>query len=232
MSRPLTALAVVLGLATAIVVALILTSSSGDHPVAAKRTAAPSVTSLFDGIPQDGLILGRADAPVLLVEVADPQCPYCKQFAEGPLPTIVRRYVRTGKIRMGLRMAAFLGPDSERGSRALLAAARQDRLWQASARFYAMQGQENTGYVTDAFLRRVLGGVRGLDVGRAMAERESAAVSSELGATSTFGSRYGVTGTPTLLIGTNDANLRPVSDRTPSVQQISATIDAELVKHR
>ena len=31
-------------------------------------------------------------------------------------------------------------------------------------RFYDVQGQENTGYVTDRFLRGVLSGVRGLDL--------------------------------------------------------------------
>lgn len=231
MSRPLTALAVVLGLATAIVVALILTSSSGDDAVKAKRAASPTATSVLDGIPQHGIRLGRPDAPVLLVEVADPQCPFCKQFAESTLPTIVRRYVRTGKVRMEMRLTTFLGPDSERGARALLAAGRQDRLWHAAARFYAMQGQENSGYATDGFLARVLGGIRGLDVRRALAERALPDVDAELGAVNNFKSRYGVESTPTLLVGTDNASLHAVSNQSPSVQQLSASIDAELAKH-
>jgi protein-disulfide isomerase len=232
MSRSLTLLAVVLGVATAVVVAAILVSSGDDGGAAAQRTPSRDVTRILDGIPQAGLILGRSDAPVLLVEVADPQCPFCKQFAEGPWPAIVKRYVRTGKVRMELRLTTFLGPDSERGARALLAAGQQDRLWDAATRFYAMQGQENTGYATDAFLRRVLGGVRGLDVARAMAARESGGIDAELGAVNSFKSRYAVKSTPTLLIGTDDADLRPVAEQTPSVEQLGATIDAELRKHR
>ncbi|HEU4974531.1 MAG TPA: DsbA family protein [Baekduia sp.] len=233
MSRPLTALAVVLGVATAVVVAAILASSGGGHAATAQRSSGSrDVTGVLRGIPQHGLVLGRPDAPVLLVEFADPQCPFCKEFADGPWPEIVRRYVRAGKVRMELRLMTFLGPDSERGARALLAAGQQDRLWDAAARFYAVQGEENTGYATDAFLRRVLGGVDGLDVRRAMRARASATVDGELGAVHSLASRYGVTSTPTLLIGTSDANLHSIGSGTPSVPQVSASIDAELRKHR
>lgn len=227
MSRPLTALAVVLGIATAAVVAAILVSSGGGHGAQARR-AAPDAAAVVRGIPQHGLVLGRPDAPVVLVEFADPQCPFCRQFAEGSWPTIVRRYVRTGKVRMELRLMPFLGPDSVRGARALLAAAQQDHLWDAAARFYAMQGEENSGYVTDAFLRKVMGGLPGLDVGRAMAARQSPRISAELGAVRSLQSRYAVTSTPTLLIGRDDVDLRPAGEGTPSVSQLSAAIDAAL----
>lgn len=231
MSRPLTALAVVLGIATAVVVAAILTSNGGGAAPHRASAATSDATSIVRGIPQRGLILGRPDAPVLLVEFADPQCPFCREFAQGSWPTIVRRYVRTGKVRMELRLMSFLGPDSERGARALLAAAQQDRMWDAAARFYAMQRQENTGYVTDAFLRGVLGGVHGLDVGRAMATRASSTVDAELGAVHSMQSRYGVTSTPTLLVGTDDANLRSVGAGVPSVAQLTASIEAALRRH-
>ena len=35
-----------------------------------------------------------------LVEFADLQCPFCKQYATDVLPTVVRDYVRTGKVRL------------------------------------------------------------------------------------------------------------------------------------
>jgi protein-disulfide isomerase len=200
---------------------------SGDAP---PRPARVDVTAVMDGIPQDGLVLGDPRAPVLLVEFADPQCPFCRQFAARTLPALVRRYVRTGKVRLELRLVGFLGPDSVRGDRALVAAALQDRLWQAAVRFYALQGRENSGYVTDAFLRRVLGGVRGLDAASAMAARDSPAVLEELGAVSTMQSRYGVHATPTLLIGRDDADLRLLSEQASTPEQVGAAIDAELAR--
>lgn len=232
MSRPLAVFSVVLGAATAIVVVAILVSSGGDTP---RRTAAAlpgrDVTAVVAGIPQHGLVLGDPDAPVLLVEFADPQCPYCRQFAIQTWPTIVTRFVRTGKVRMELRLVGFLGKDSTRAARALEAAGIQDKLWDASARFYDVQGQENTGYVTDTFLRSVLGGVKGLDVERAMADRGGSTVARELGAVKTMQSRYGVTGTPTLLVGADDADLRVISDGVMSVEQLTAALNQELAKH-
>jgi protein-disulfide isomerase len=217
------------GLATALVVIAILVSSGGSDP---HRRAASKhdVTALTDGIPQRGLRLGDPNAPVLLVEFADPQCPYCREFATDTLPDIVRRYVRTGKVRMELRLVGFLGPDSVRGGRALLAASLQDKLWPAAARFYALQGEENSGYVTDTFLRQVLGGVRGLDVERAMAARTGRRVDAELGAVHSMQSRYGVESTPTLLVGSDDADLKKVSTQVASPEQLGAILDAELAK--
>ena len=230
MSRRLVAFDAVLGLATAIVSVAIVVSSGGDDHAAAPTAPRGDVTALFDGIPQDGLVLGDPAARVVLVEFADPQCPYCREFATQTLPAIVRRYVRTGRVRMELRLVSFVGPDSLKGARALEAAALQDRMWQAAARFYALQRQENTGYVTDAFVTGVLRGVRGLDVVRAMRDRTSPDVDAELGAVHTMQSRYAVDSTPSLLIGSDDANLRKVSEQTPSPEQLGAILDAELAK--
>ena len=67
--------------------------------VAAGRPAAPAPapaqSRLFDGIPQDGIALGSPDAPFVLTEFADLQCPFCAAYARASLPTIVDRYVRT-----------------------------------------------------------------------------------------------------------------------------------------
>ena len=75
----------------------------------------PEARGLFAGIPQKGAVLGAANAPVTLVEYADPQCPYCAQWALGALPTIVQEYVRSGKVRIELRPLAFIGADSRAG---------------------------------------------------------------------------------------------------------------------
>jgi protein-disulfide isomerase len=229
MSRRSTILAALVGVAAAVVLAAVLVSTHGSDPQDHRKVAhVRDVTSIVSGIPQHGLVLGDPKAPILLVEFADAQCPFCRQFAIETWPTIVQKYIRTGKVRMELRLVDFLGPDSTRAARALEGAGLQNRMWDASARFYDVQGRENTGYVTDPFLRQVLGGVRGLDVGRVMADRSGAQVRDQLGATKSMRSRYGVTSTPTLLIGSDDTDLRVVSAGVLSPQQLGQAIDGQL----
>ncbi len=43
--------------------------------------------------------LGRADAPITIVEFSDFECPFCQRFFESTLPEIKRDYVDTGKVR-------------------------------------------------------------------------------------------------------------------------------------
>jgi len=43
--------------------------------------------------------LGRADAPVTIVEFSDLQCPHCARHAAQVLPELRRHYVDTGKLR-------------------------------------------------------------------------------------------------------------------------------------
>jgi protein-disulfide isomerase len=230
MTRRLTLFSVLVGAAAAIVLAAILVSSGGSDPTAPRAPSPHDVTAILRGIPQDGLLLGDPEAPVLLVEFADLQCPYCRQFAAESWPDIVKRYIRTGKVKMELRLTNVLGDDSIRANKAVMAAGLQDRMWDASMRFYDVQGQEGSGYVTDRFLRGVLRGVRGLDPVRAMKERSSPAVRNQLGAVHSMQSRYAVRSTPTLMIGTDDTDLTLVADGVVGADKLAQAINETLLK--
>jgi protein-disulfide isomerase len=230
MSRRLTLFSILVGAATAIVLVAVLVSSSAPDPKTPRAPSVRDVTAILRGIPQDGLTLGDPNAPVLLVEFADLQCPYCRQFAAESWPDIVRRYIRTGKVKMELRLTALLGEDSAKANKAVVAAGLQDRMWDASMRFYDVQGQENTGYVTDRFLRGVLDGVRDLDTPRAMKARTSSAVRDELGAVYSLQRRYGVNSTPTLMIGTDDTDLSLVAPGVVSAEDLAQAINQTLLK--
>ncbi len=230
MSRRLTLFSALVGVAAAIVVVAILVSSNGPDPTAPHKPSVRDVTAILRGIPQHKLTLGDPKAPVLLVEFADLQCPYCRQFAAESWPDIVRRYIRTGKVKMELRLTAILGEDSAKANKAVMAAGLQNRMWDASMRFYDVQGQENSGYVTDPFLRGVLGGVHGLDLARAMKARTSAGVRDELGAVYSMQRRYGVNSTPTLMIGTDDTDLTVVAPGVVPPDKLAQAINETLLK--
>ncbi len=65
--------------------------------------AVKEVTALLDGIPQKGNVLGSPTAPATLVYFGDLECPICKEFTLGALPTLIQKYVRTGKLKIEYR---------------------------------------------------------------------------------------------------------------------------------
>jgi protein-disulfide isomerase len=156
---------------------------------------------MLSGIPQHGLALGDPKAPVRVIEFADLQCPFCRDYSLSTMPRLVQDYVRPGKVRMEFRSLAFIGPDSERAARVAQAAAQQNKLWNFVDLAYFNQGKENSGWATDAVLRRIAGAVPGLDVNRAFAARDTAAVTAQLNAANTLAGAKGVQSTPTFLVG-------------------------------
>lgn len=77
--------------------------------------------------PKDPLALGVVDAPVVMVEFADMRCPYCALFTKQTLPTLIKEYVDTGKVRYEFRDVVFFGDQSAEAAVALRAAAEQGR---------------------------------------------------------------------------------------------------------
>jgi protein-disulfide isomerase len=134
----------------AVVVAVALSSSSGTP-----KTPAPTKSTLFAGIPEHNGVLGNPKAPVTVTEFLDLQCPICAEASKTTLPTLVNDYVRTGKVKLQARTLHFIGADSSRAAQAAAGAQAQGKLWPFVEAFYAAQGQENSGYVTDSFLRSV-----------------------------------------------------------------------------
>jgi protein-disulfide isomerase len=97
---------------SAAVAGLLIAVSLGSGGSMSKTTAAAATpASVFAGIPQHGTVLGRPSAPVTLHEYADLQCPYCAEWSRETLPSVVREYVRTGRLKLDFRGLAFIGPD-------------------------------------------------------------------------------------------------------------------------
>jgi protein-disulfide isomerase len=143
-------------------------------------TGAAETSALINGIPQSGFTLGSPNAPVRMVEYGDLQCPICREYAVSTLPTIVREYVRTGKVQLEFRGLAFLGADSRKALEAVTAAAAQNKGWNMLDLLYRNQGEENTGWVTDAKLRAAAASIPGLSVGDWQGDRGSDATQSKM----------------------------------------------------
>jgi protein-disulfide isomerase len=221
--RPSSSLIVALGAALFIAVALIAVSVLGSRESSAEPAALAVVPvghdPLFGGIPQDGIALGRRDAPLTLVEYADLQCPYCAQWAREALPTIVTDYVRTGRVRIVFRGLAFIGPDSEKALRAALSAGERDQLWDAVHALYEHQGEENAGWVTDDLLQSLA------PIGVDMARLSSRWVERERAAAARLAQTAGVPGTPYFQVGKDGGPLRPLGVRSLDAGAFTAELD-------
>jgi protein-disulfide isomerase len=173
-------------------------SSAGAETTGTGTTATPTGLSLA-GIPQHGDTLGRAAAPVTIQVFEDPQCPYCREWNLGTLPTVVQDYVRTGKVKLVYRGINIIGPNSENGLRANYAAGEQNRLWQMSNELYARQGEENSGWINDATIASAAKAA-GVNVDSLSAASSTAAVTLMLKNAGAAATNYAVAGTPTFIV--------------------------------
>jgi len=202
-------------LAVVIVVAIAIASGGGSSTP--KKRAGEAIpgqiesNALFAGIPQNGVVLGNPRAPVTLVEFADLQCPYCREYTEQSLATLVNTYVRPGKVKMIFRNVAFIGPDSTKAAQMAAAVSMQNQLWTFIDLFYTNQQEENSGYVTDDFLRRIGSAVRGLNVNRAMSDRSLPQIQRLLDEAQTQWTTNGFSGTPSFLLGPTGGRLEALS---------------------
>lgn len=213
-------------LAALAVVAGLVALGEATLPGRAPADDAATTMARYAGIPQDGAALGNPDAPVTVVEFVDLQCPFCAQFDRTVLPTVLDRYVRTGRVRMELRTLAFIGPDSVRAAQAAQAAADQDRLWPFVDRFFAQQGPENSGYVTDAFLRDAARGIAGLDPERMLAADDGSGIARAEAEARTAG----IESTPSFLIGPTGGTLRKAELGSLDTTAFTALLDRELAR--
>jgi len=236
--RRLRLLLAVLGVAAAVVVIAIVVSGGGSDNTAKSRPAATQKASgaipgekesaeMLDGIPQKGIYLGNAAAPVRVVEFADLQCPFCREYSLQVLPRIVQDYVRSGKVRIEFRNLSFLGKDSITAGRAASAAAQQNRLWDFVHTFYFNQGEENSGYVTPAFLAKIYK-ASGVDAAKANAYAGTSAAEKPLAAADALADQLNVQSTPTIFVGKRGGALTPVQADPTDVGAYTSAIDGAL----
>jgi protein-disulfide isomerase len=192
---------------------------------------ASDVQTMFKGIPQKGFFLGSAFAPVQMVIYIDLQCPICQNFETTATPTLISKYVRTGKLRIEVKPWAFIGPDSYRGQAAMLAAAMQNKAFNYAQVLYDNQGTENTGWLTDSMVYQIAESVPGLNVPKLLTDRKSSAVKKEASDVAADAAANNVSGTPTVFVGKNGAKPKLVGAQgaAPDLQQVSLAIDTALL---
>lgn len=223
-------------IAVFLVLAAVIASGSGGRPATAAdstRVAGAAYShALLAGIPQHGLVLGSAHAPLRIVEFADLQCPYCDEFATQALPSLITHYVRPGKVSIEFRNLSFIGPDSVRAGLAAAGAQQQNKLWNFVDLMYLNQGGENSAYVTSAYLHRLLASVPGLNVARAERASGGPQAAAVLAAANAAASASGIDATPSFLVGHTGGLLRVFSPSSLTAGPFAAEFDSLLAGRR
>jgi superoxide dismutase len=81
--------------------------------------------------PSGGFSEGKADAPLVLVEYTDYQCPFCQQFHNTAYAQIKTNYIDTGKVRFVSRdFPLDFHENARRGANAARCAAEQGKFWE------------------------------------------------------------------------------------------------------
>ena len=200
--KMLTLLGAVAAAAVVVVVALIVVSQSGkeDNASTGGDVATNSTITAVDNLDQEGTVLGDPSAKVKIVEFGDLQCPACKQFSDTSIPKLLAGPVAGGDAKIEFKNYVIIGPESETAAKASLAASEQGRYWQFVELFYANQGTENSGYVTDDFLTDIAtaAGVKDLDAWNE--SRESSKWDQTLADIQQEAADARFTGTPSFLV--------------------------------
>lgn len=141
-------------------------------------------------------VLGRADAPLTLVEFTDLECPYCRTFHVGTFERLKREYIDTGTLRFVSRdFPLDFHPNARPAAQAVRCAGEQGKFWEM---------RHHVTLNASALNREVydrLAGELGLDLAHFSACAGSDSYRAEIDRDMAEGMSAGVTGTPSFVLG-------------------------------
>ena len=206
----------------AIIVILVATGGGSKKGIPTKHeqnSVVHQVTALVGGIPQKGNVLGSSTAPLTLEYFGDLECPICQKFTLSALPTVISKWVRTGKLKIEYRSleTATREPEVFKAQQvAALAAGKQNKAWNFIETFYHEQGEEDSGYVTEKYIQGIASQVPGLNLATWTTDRGEQALANQVTVTDAqAASNNGFNGTPSFLIGRAGGTLNKLSYNNP-----------------
>jgi protein-disulfide isomerase len=127
----------------AAIAAIISTVACAQKPAAQAATLDTSKPAVADSglVRADkARIQGSETAKVWLVMASDFQCPFCREFHDGPYQQILKTYVATGRVRVAYvnhPMAAH--SHAVQAAEAAMCAGMQDKFWPMHDKLFATQ---------------------------------------------------------------------------------------------
>ncbi len=186
-------------------------------PGAAKADGVPPITD-------EDVVLGRADAPVTIIEYASLSCPHCAEFEIATWPQVKKEWIETGKAKYVFRDFPLNGP-AFRGSLLARCAARAE-FYPFIEELYANQNSwvfDDEAATMNALQR--IGVVGGVSADRFAACENDKVLQAKIAASESAAQQAGVDSTPTFFVnGTKVAGAMAYSDFAKALQTAAAAV--------
>ncbi len=190
---------------------------------------ADQTAALYEGIPQNGEVLGDPNAPATIIEIADIKCPACQLHAVETHPKVVEDLVRTGKANLKVNLVNFRDAaggttDGEAARNAAYNLVPQNTFFNYLNMLFNNQGNEGETWATDRKLKAIAGGTPGVEVDQ-LNTGETAESKKLTEASEKLATALSVQGTPSVYVqarGTNEYTHVPNFN---SVEDIGAAVD-------
>jgi len=97
----------------------------------------------------DDAFLGDKDAPIVVIEFSDLQCPFCRSFWRDTLPLIKSEYIDTGKVKFVYRdFPLDFHPGAMPAAQATECAEEQGKFWEMHDKIFSEQGKQGDGTIS------------------------------------------------------------------------------------
>lgn len=148
----------------------------------------------------DPYALGDRDAPVVMIEYSDFQCPFCGKFARDTKPALVKKYVDEGVLRVEWRQFPIFGKESENAARASYAAGQQGRFWEFHDVAFGKERKKNSGAFAQDKVAEMASEAGVKDLAKFTGDMKSADATAALSKDANEGYSLGVSSTPAFLV--------------------------------
>lgn len=145
---------------------------------------------------------GRADAPLVLVEFSDYECPFCIRHFTQTMPELDREYISTGKLRYVFMDFPIdqLHPGALKAHEAARCSGEQGTFWEMHQRLFSPAGTHDVARL------KTLASEIGLDRGKFDACLDSGRMQAPVRASVDRATELGADGTPQMYLGVADAS--------------------------
>jgi protein-disulfide isomerase len=166
------------------------------HALLEKQQAAPAPAPDTAKVSGAGFSIGRDEAPLTLVEFADYQCPFCRQFNSSVYERLKKDYIDTGKLRFVSRdLPLDFHSNAMAAANASRCAGDQNKFWEMREMLISHADNLEPEAITN-YARTV-----GLEMNQFRSCVDSGKYQASIQADVSEATAAGITGTPSFVLG-------------------------------